>query len=122
MDQILSAISHAHDNHIVHRDIKPHNILIRDDGVAKVADFGIARAMSTADGESETGVTIMYMVEKLDAGDILTQVRVPIEEEDHVGTVHDKLSQAGASLLMETIPQLVMRWRKLLIYVVQMSP
>ncbi|KGA97741.1 serine/threonine protein kinase [Alkalihalobacillus alcalophilus ATCC 27647 = CGMCC 1.3604] len=48
MDQILSAISHAHDNHIVHRDIKPHNILIRDDGVAKVADFGIARAMSAA--------------------------------------------------------------------------
>ncbi|KMK77352.1 methionyl-tRNA formyltransferase [Alkalihalobacillus pseudalcaliphilus] len=62
---------------------------------------------SIIDGESETGVTIMYMVEKLDAGDILTQVRVPIEEEDHVGTVHDKLSQAGASLLMETIPQLV---------------
>ncbi|KYG35336.1 Stk1 family PASTA domain-containing Ser/Thr kinase [Alkalihalobacillus trypoxylicola] len=48
MEQILSAISHAHDNHIVHRDIKPHNILIREDGVAKVADFGIARAMSAA--------------------------------------------------------------------------
>ncbi len=62
---------------------------------------------SIIDGEKETGVTIMYMVEKLDAGDILTQVRVPIEEKDHVGTVHDKLSVAGAKLLMETIPALL---------------
>ncbi|WP_413380051.1 methionyl-tRNA formyltransferase [Alkalihalobacillus sp. 1P02AB] len=62
---------------------------------------------SIIDGESETGVTIMYMVEKLDAGDILTQVKVPIEEADHVGTVHDKLSVAGAKLLMETIPALL---------------
>lgn len=59
------------------------------------------------DGEKETGVTIMYMVEKLDAGDILTQTKVRIEENDHVGTLHNKLSAAGAKLLSETIPQLV---------------
>lgn len=59
------------------------------------------------DGEKETGVTIMYMVEKLDAGDILTQTVVPIEENDHVGTLHNKLSVAGAKLLSETIPQLI---------------
>ena len=35
----------------------------------------------------------MYMAEKLDAGDILTQAEVTIEEEDNVGTMHDKLSQ-----------------------------
>ncbi len=57
-------------------------------------------------GKKETGITIMYMVEKLDAGDILTKVNVPIEAEDHVGTLHDKLSVAGASLLMETLPKL----------------
>ncbi|WP_077622069.1 methionyl-tRNA formyltransferase [Sediminibacillus massiliensis] len=57
-------------------------------------------------GKKETGVTIMYMVEKLDAGDILTQSRVEITEEDHVGTLHDKLSVAGASLLKETLPKL----------------
>lgn len=57
-------------------------------------------------GKQETGITIMYMVEKLDAGDILTQVTVPITKTDHVGILHDKLSQAGASLLMETIPKL----------------
>lgn len=59
------------------------------------------------DGETESGVTIMYMVEKLDAGDILTQVRVPIEVEDTVGTLHDKLSAAGSDLLLDTIPKLV---------------
>ncbi|EZP77988.1 methionyl-tRNA formyltransferase [Parageobacillus genomosp. 1] len=58
-------------------------------------------------GKTKTGVTIMYMVEKLDAGDILTQVEVPITETDTVGTLHDKLSVAGAKLLSETIPQLL---------------
>ncbi|MDV2885326.1 methionyl-tRNA formyltransferase [Alkalihalophilus pseudofirmus] len=62
---------------------------------------------SIIDGEKETGITIMYMVEKLDAGDILTQVRVPILEEDHVGSMHDKLSAAGAKLLSKTIPALI---------------
>ncbi|MGY0692337.1 methionyl-tRNA formyltransferase [Virgibacillus sp. FSP13] len=57
-------------------------------------------------GKQETGVTIMYMVEKLDAGDILTQVKVPIAKDDHVGLLHDKLSQAGADLLLETLPKL----------------
>jgi len=46
--QICSAIEHAHRNHIVHRDIKPQNIIITDDGIAKVTDFGIARAVSTS--------------------------------------------------------------------------
>lgn len=46
--QICSAIEHAHKNHIVHRDIKPHNILLTKDGVAKVTDFGIARAVTSS--------------------------------------------------------------------------
>lgn len=58
-------------------------------------------------GKTKTGITIMYMVEKLDAGDMLTQVEVPIEETDTVGTLHDKLSAAGAKLLSETIPLLL---------------
>ncbi len=58
-------------------------------------------------GKEKTGVTIMYMVEKLDAGDILTQVEVPISETDTVGTLHDKLSEAGAKLLSETLPKLL---------------
>ncbi|MCM3569114.1 methionyl-tRNA formyltransferase [Neobacillus mesonae] len=58
-------------------------------------------------GKKKTGVTIMYMAEKLDAGDILTAVEVPITEEDNVGTMHDKLSEAGAELLSETLPKLL---------------
>ncbi len=58
-------------------------------------------------GKEKTGITIMYMVEKLDAGDILTQVEVPIDERDTVGTLHDKLSKAGARLLSETLPKLL---------------
>lgn len=58
-------------------------------------------------GKKKTGITIMYMVEKLDAGDILTQVEVPITEEDNVGTLHDKLSAAGAELLSKTLPPLL---------------
>ncbi len=58
-------------------------------------------------GKEKTGITIMYMAEKLDAGDILTQVEVPIAEEDNVGSLHNKLSAAGAKLLSETLPKLL---------------
>ncbi|CAA7602752.1 Protein kinase domain protein [Acididesulfobacillus acetoxydans] len=46
--QIGEAIRHAHQHHIIHRDIKPHNILVTAEGRAKVTDFGIARAVSAA--------------------------------------------------------------------------
>ena len=46
--QIASALEMAHRNNIVHRDIKPHNIIITEDGIAKVTDFGIAKAVSNS--------------------------------------------------------------------------
>ena len=46
--QIASALEVAHKNKIVHRDIKPHNIIITEDGIAKVTDFGIAKAVSNS--------------------------------------------------------------------------
>lgn len=46
--QIASALEMAHRNNIIHRDIKPHNIIITEDGIAKVTDFGIAKAVSNS--------------------------------------------------------------------------
>lgn len=46
--QIASALEMAHKNNIVHRDVKPHNIIITEDGIAKVTDFGIAKAVSNS--------------------------------------------------------------------------
>jgi len=57
--------------------------------------------------EPETGVTIMQMVEKLDAGAILSQRATPIAQEDNAATLHDRLAHIGAELLLETLPQCV---------------
>lgn len=46
--QVASALSVAHKNKIIHRDVKPHNIMITEDGTAKLADFGIAKAVNDA--------------------------------------------------------------------------
>lgn len=55
--QIAKALAHAHLHGIVHRDIKPHNILITQEGQVKVTDFGIAQAMSAAN-LTQTGVVL----------------------------------------------------------------
>ena len=58
-------------------------------------------------GEPATGVTLMYMAEGLDTGDMISRVELPITDEDTTGTLHDKLSEAGSALLKETLPQLL---------------
>ncbi|OFI50004.1 methionyl-tRNA formyltransferase [Floricoccus tropicus] len=59
---------------------------------------------SIINGDDKTGVTIMEMVKKMDAGNIISQVEVEITEEDNVGTMFQKLSLAGRDLLLETLP------------------
>lgn len=59
------------------------------------------------DGQTETGVTIMYMVDRLDAGDIISQTAVEIGKTDHTGSMFEKLSAAGTQLLKETLPSIV---------------
>lgn len=54
--QIAEALKQAHSNKIVHRDIKPHNILLTEEGIVKVADFGIARASSSSTINSTSNV------------------------------------------------------------------
>lgn len=59
------------------------------------------------DGQEKTGVTIMYMVKKMDAGDMIAQKEAPILEEDTVGILYDRLSDLGAKLLKETLPDIL---------------
>lgn len=58
-------------------------------------------------GEKETGVTIMYMEKKMDAGDILGQSKIDITEKDDVGTLFNRLSIVGRDLLLATLPAIV---------------
>jgi eukaryotic-like serine/threonine-protein kinase len=56
MEPVLSALSAAHRAGLVHRDIKPENILLSDDGLVKVADFGLARATDADAASTRTGL------------------------------------------------------------------
>lgn len=56
--QICKALSHAHSKGIVHRDIKPHNIMVEKNGNVKVADFGIARLQDSAQNSGNTQETL----------------------------------------------------------------
>lgn len=57
-------------------------------------------------GETQTGVTIMHMASELDAGDIIAQVSTPIDPEETVEAVHDRLAQLGGALLVDVVSQI----------------
>ncbi|MEG1857680.1 MAG: methionyl-tRNA formyltransferase [Pseudoflavonifractor sp.] len=57
-------------------------------------------------GESETGVTIMHMAAELDAGDVIDQITTPIDPNETVETVHDRLAVLGAEQLVKTVAKL----------------
>lgn len=62
---------------------------------------------SLINGDTETGVTIMEMVKKMDAGDIYSQQAIKIEENDTTGSVFAKLALVGRDLLLKTLPQII---------------
>lgn len=57
--------------------------------------------------DAKTGVSIIYMIKKMDAGDIISQRDIPIEKTDDVGSMFDKLSLLGRDLLIDTLPHLI---------------
>jgi serine/threonine-protein kinase len=64
MDPVLQALSAAHRAGIIHRDVKPENVILREDGTVKVADFGLARAVTTQTTTAQTGMllgTVAYL-------------------------------------------------------------
>lgn len=67
--QVASALAHAHSLHVIHRDIKPGNILLTEDDEAKVADFGIARLVASTSGQADSLIgTVDYMAPEQFAG------------------------------------------------------
>jgi serine/threonine-protein kinase len=68
MEPVVSALAAAHRAGLVHRDVKPENVLIADDGRVKVADFGLAKAVSATTQHTATGVligTVSYVAPEL---------------------------------------------------------
>ncbi len=123
--QMASALSLAHKNHIIHRDVKPQNILITEDGVPKLADFGIAKAVNASTLVGATG-TVMgsvhyfspeqarggYVDEKSDIyslGIVLYELltgRVPFDGENpvNVALMHINEEMIPPSQLVNGIP------------------
>ncbi|GAB6091924.1 methionyl-tRNA formyltransferase [Furfurilactobacillus curtus] len=58
-------------------------------------------------GDKETGVSIMYMIRQMDAGNVIAQAKVAIGDQDDVGTMFDKLSLVGRDLLLANLPKLI---------------
>ena len=62
---------------------------------------------SILNGDEYTGITIMYMAEGMDDGNIITQEKIKIEDNDNINTLSDKLSSLGAELLIKTLPSIL---------------
>jgi methionyl-tRNA formyltransferase len=95
------------------RLLKSHHFAIPPHGIINVHASLLPRYRGPApiqwaliNGDHETGITTMYMAEELDAGDMLLQARTAITADDTAATLHDRLAEMGAPLLLDTLDQL----------------
>ena len=61
------------------------------------------------DGKTQTGVTLMYMDEGMDTGDIIAKLKCPITKEDNIGSLHDKLSLLGVQILKQELNNIILK-------------
>jgi serine/threonine-protein kinase len=108
--QICGGLEHAHAAGLVHRDIKPQNLLLRADGTVKIADFGIARAAETTRLTQIGSVlgTAAYLSPEQALGEDVTAVA----DIYSLGCVLYELLTGRTPYLFETLPELVVKHRE----------
>jgi serine/threonine-protein kinase len=108
--QACAGLEHAHQAGLVHRDIKPQNLILRADGVLKIADFGIARAVEGATKLTAVGTvlgTAAYLAPEQAAGEQVTAAA----DIYSLGAVLYELIAGEPPYTSESLPELVMKQR-----------
>jgi tRNA A-37 threonylcarbamoyl transferase component Bud32 len=110
VEKLARAVQHAHDNGVLHRDLKPANVLVAADGTPKIADFGLARWLGSANEQTATGDVLgtpSYMAPEQASGQ-LTQL-APATDVYSLGAILYELLTGRAPFrgrtLLETIEQ-----------------
>jgi eukaryotic-like serine/threonine-protein kinase len=108
--QICGGLEHAHSSGLVHRDIKPGNLLLREDGTVKIADFGIARAAQATKLTQIGSVlgTAAYLAPEQAAGEPVTAAA----DIYSLGCVLFELLTGRTPYVFETLPELVVKQRE----------
>jgi serine/threonine-protein kinase len=108
--QICGGLEHAHSSGLVHRDIKPGNLLLREDGTVKIADFGIARAAQATKLTQIGSVlgTAAYLAPEQAAGEPVTAAA----DIYSLGCVLFQLLTGRTPYVFETLPELVVKQRE----------
>lgn len=139
MEQILDGLHHAHLNGIVHRDVKPSNIIVTSEDKVKVMDFGIARIIGSQ-RLTRTGTmigTLQYMAPeqiKGEEGDIEADIyasatvlyellsgRIPYENSTEFGLIQKKVSES-ATPLNHVCPEIPVTWSKVVMMALRSDP